>query len=262
MKRPLPALQLSRNPLTAVLAQVVISPILKMEEFVPSIQEDLRRNGFPGFRREDTQEIQLGPTPLVRVGSRWIFTDKDNHSAAILTPSALVMQTASYESFDKFTEVSAKVFEIIGKHTDVLIAQRLGLRYVNLIRPSKGKTVNDYLKPGLHGLDDQKLTTKKLASRFEFLGETEVGRLLIRLFHSDNGAILPPDLDGLNMEYQKVPAGERLAILDLDHFSIKQRDYKVASLIEDFWKLHESTDRAFRESVTATALAEWQSEGK
>lgn len=258
MRRPLPALELARNPLTAVLAQVVISPVLKMESFLPSIQDDLRKNGFPGYRREDSQEIQIGPTPAVKVATRWLFIDKDNCNAVILTPGAVVLQTSRYEKFEKFTELAKTALGIIGKHAEISLSQRLGLRYVNLIRPEKDKELNHYLQPGLMGLEDHKLTKKKLASRFEFLGETEMGRLLIRLFYSDKGRSLPPDLDDLRLIHEKSKPGERTAILDIDHFSIKQRDYSPESLVSDFWNLHEYTDRAFRESVTPAALEDWK----
>ena len=46
MPRQNPPLKLRYSPLVMVLAQVRFSPVLKMADYVPAIQEKLRREGY------------------------------------------------------------------------------------------------------------------------------------------------------------------------------------------------------------------------
>jgi len=259
MPRSLPALKLKINPLVCVLAQVRISPVLQMEEFIPAIQEQLRRSDYPKFNREETEELILGPgtQPKLRSSTRWIFSNKENTSAVVLAQNFIALQSSRYTSFEIFVEAFKGVLEIVGKEAEISLAERVGLRYVNLLRPKKAP-LNEFLKPGLLGLPDNELGIKRSQFRFELAGATEIGKLVTRLSLSSNGTFLPPDLDGSGLDYGvTLEPKELIALLDTDHFSLKQRDYKPADLIEEVWQLHEYTDRAFRAAVTPEALRSW-----
>ena len=259
MARSIPALKLKMNPLACVLAQVRISPVLQMEEFIPAIQEQLRRTEYPKFSREETEELILGPgtQPKVLSSTRWIFTNKENTAAVILAQNFIALQVSRYASFEGFLGALKAALEIVGKAADISLCERLGLRYVNVIRP-KDAPISDYLQPGLVGLPASELGIKRLQYRFESAGMTEFGKLVTRLSVSDNGKYLPPDLDGSGLDYGPKPEkGETIILLENDHFSIKQRDYKTDDIIASMEDLHEYTDRAFRAAVTKEALRVW-----
>ncbi|OGS28282.1 MAG: hypothetical protein A3J70_12830 [Elusimicrobia bacterium RIFCSPHIGHO2_02_FULL_61_10] len=230
-----------------------------MEEFIPAIQEQLRRTDYPKFNREETEELILGPgtQPKVRSSTRWIFLNKENTAAVVLAQNFIALQVSQYTSFEIFLGALKAVLEIIGKVADISLTERLGLRYVNLIRPKKA-SISDYLQPGLLGLPAGELGIKRLQYRFESAGMTEAGKLVTRLSLSLNGKYLPPDLDGSGLDYKvTLEKDEPIILLDNDHFSVKQRDYNPAEIIAEMEDLHEYTDRAFRAAVTEQALSVW-----
>ena len=61
MKRSRPPLKLHKSPLVMVLAQVRISHVAKMGDYVDDVQERLRRSGFPRFEEGRGHEILLRP---------------------------------------------------------------------------------------------------------------------------------------------------------------------------------------------------------
>ena len=128
MPRSIPALKLKTNPLVCVLGQVRISPVLQMEEFIPAIQEQLRRTDYPKFNREETEELILGPgtQPKVRSSTRWIFLNKENTAAVVLAQNFIALQVSQYTSFEIFLGALKAVLKIIGKVADISLTERLG----------------------------------------------------------------------------------------------------------------------------------------
>jgi uncharacterized protein (TIGR04255 family) len=262
MNRTLPALYLEKCPLVLVLAQVRISSIQKMEDFIPEIQEKLRKTGFPRFKRLDIQELTLVPTPSVALAKRWIFSNKEENLAVVLHPDFVVLETASYQNFDTFIRCLDQVLQILSEVTQVQLVERLGLRYVNLIRPQFPDTFATYLNSGIVGIDAQeKMGIKHSLSRFESVNETPFGKLIIRLSQNDRRQFLPPDLVDHVLHYDlELSEKEVVALLDIDHFSETPReDFSVSRITEKMWNLHDYTDQAFRSAVTSTALERWGS---
>lgn len=258
MKRALPPLDLNWNPLVLVLGQVKISPVLKMADYIPPIQEKLRLTGFPGFRAIEQEEISFVPKPSTRSSTRWAFTNREATASVVIAPNFIVYQVTEYAKFEDFIDSFSKILKIVGEETRVALSERLGLRYVNLIQPASGEPFSNYLQSGLLGLAADKIGAGKVHYVFEERGTTEYGDLIIRLFENENGGILPPDLESFDMKFalrrdKNLPG----AILDVDHFSAIQRDFVVDTLLDGFYKLHDYTDRAFRAAVSEEALKKW-----
>jgi uncharacterized protein (TIGR04255 family) len=247
-----------------VLAQVRISPVLKMKDYVPALQEQFRHKGFPGFRSEQVHEIQLGTEPRVDQRERWLFVDKENREAVVLSQDFVVLETSHYACFEDFTERLKSVLDVLGATIDAttLLAQRLGLRYVDLIVPAQGETLDEYLQPTLLGLRAGDLEIEKVLNRFEARGRTRTGQLMVRLHQNDIGAPLPPDLLPAEIDLGERPlkGDEVITLLDIDHFSTSSRDYEPNALIDGLWQLHDYTEKAFLSSVTPLALERWDKE--
>lgn len=259
--RTLPPLKLMKSPLVVVLAQVRISPVLQMETYIPRIQERLRHKAFPAFRPSKIQEFNLLPDGKAQVVStdRWIFAEKDRRTAVVIAPDFVVLETSRYDVFDTFSDSFEVVLREIGDVVGIAFAERIGLRYIDLIRSAEGEELTDYLNPGLKGLSAVELETDRLLHRYEATGATKAGQLVVRLFQTTQGGVLPPDLVPGDVELgniQPVP-NERVSILDIDHFSVTQRDYDPAKLVDDMWTLHDASDKAFRAAVTPKALERW-----
>lgn len=264
MKRSLPPLRLRYSPLVYVIGQVRISSVIAIEKYIPEIQEQLRHKGFPRFVKGQVQEIrfEIGETtPKVNVSERYEFQNKEGTSGIVLASDFVSLHTNKYEVYEKFEETFRVALAIIHQVVSFSLVERIGLRYVDLIRLGADEKFSDYLQPGLLGLENGKLGVTKSLSRFEFVGTTEVGKLVIRYSQSDNGAFLPADLMPSPLRHEaEVPPGEVVSFLDLDHFLEQSQDFEVSSVLELLGRLHDNLDRAFRSAVTETALQKWGSE--
>jgi uncharacterized protein (TIGR04255 family) len=243
-----------------VLAQVRISPILKMEEHVPAIQEQLRHQGYPRFNEQEVHEVQMAPEPRFKQRKRWRFADRDTREAVVLAQDFIVLETNRYTCFEDFTKRLQEVLEVVGSTIEAgaTITERLGLRYVDLILPEPGEQVNDYLQQKLHGLRADDLAIEKMLNRFEAWGQTRLGQLVVRLHQNEVGASLPPDLMPSELAQEgQIEPGNLITLLDIDHFTVQGCDYDPPALIEAMWQLHEYTEKAFRSSVTPLALERW-----
>lgn len=244
-----------------VLAQVRFSPILKMVDFVPTIQEELRRKGYPRFQSLKTQEIVLGSQPEFRQSERWLFTNKEKTESVVLANNFVVLETSRYSIFEDFTANLKAVLDTVGPIIEAELVHRLGLRYVDLIVPQDGESLDDYLQPKLQGLQPDDLAIDKVLNHFESRAQTPLGQLKVRLHQNDSGMYLPPDLQPTELAFSNTAEKNTLVtLLDIDHFSEDEREYDVPALIGAMWELHEFTEKAFRSSVTDTALQRWEKE--
>ena len=247
-----------------VLAQIRTSPVAKIADYVAEVQERVRRRGFPRFVEGSAQEILLTPggPPQLRVHPRWEFQDKDRVTGIILSLNGVVVHTRRYDTFDAFAEHLKLILDVVGDIVKPSLVERLGLRYVDLIRPEPGESWTKYVKQGLHGIADGSVGMRSSLHRSEIVGDTEVGRLVVRSFQAADGAFLPPDLTPSSLDYSdvSVSATEAVTILDLDHYSEHAREYEADQVLEYMWRLHDNLDLAFRECVTEHALARWKAE--
>ncbi len=263
MKRFLPPLRLRYSPLVYVIGQVRISPVVAIEKYIPEIQEQLRHKGFPRFVRGQIQEIrfEVDAAPKVHAVDRYEFQNKEGTSGITLATDFISFHTSKYEVYEKFEETFGAALAIIHQVVSLSLVERVGLRYIDLIRLNPGETFSDYLQPGLLGLEEEKLALQKSLSRFELIGITDAGKLVIRYSQSDNGTFLPPDLAPSPLKHNvQILPGEKVAFLDLDHFAEESRDFETGAVLETLGRLHGNLDRTFRSAVTETALQKWGSE--
>lgn len=254
-------LKLHEAPLVLVLAQVVISPVLKMQDFIREIQEELRTHGFPRFLEGQVQEVLFRPNiaPVVSSSTKWTFLSKDGRDAVVVTERSIVLEASKYDDFESFAKQLQSIIEAIDKVVRIVLSERLGLRYVNLIRINDGETFNQYLHQGLLGLSHQLLDVNTMLHRCESVASTAVGNLTIRLQQENSGTFLPPDLDAFELAFDiDLRAGETVCILDIDHYSIKPRDFLASTIVEEMWQLHWHVEKAFKASVTPEALKAWK----
>jgi uncharacterized protein (TIGR04255 family) len=246
-----------------VLAQVRTSPVAKMADYAAEIQEQVRRRGFPRLAEGTVQEILLTPGgPQLRVHPRWEFQDKERTTGIILTQNGLVLHTRAYDTFDVFAKHLKLALDIAGKVVKPALVERLGLRYVDLIRSDVDEAWTDYVKPGLHGIADASVGMRSSLHRSETVGSTEVGTLIVRCFQTADGSFLPPDLAPSSLDYASVSLrpNEIVTLLDLDHYSEQVREYDSEQVLEYMWRLHDNLDLSFRECITEHARVKWKAE--
>lgn len=257
--RARPALDLAWNPLVYVLGQVVTSPVLRIEDYVPELQERFRSNGYPNCDRLETQTVKMGPggDPDVARDTRWAFYDKDRAHSLVVTSRFLVLETSTYQSFESFIARFQDALELYQDVVNVGLYQRLGFRRVNLFEDSPGLPLDEIVGERLQGLPGD-LFAHSHEQRAEHWGNTDIGRLMVRLLRPAPTSVVPSDLETTMLQMRgPTTEGRKTATLDIDHFLVAEHDFVPGEVIERFSWLHESSDLAFRESVTNQALQAW-----
>jgi uncharacterized protein (TIGR04255 family) len=139
------------------------------------------------------------------------------------------------------------------------------LRYVDVVRPSGGEDLKQYLHPGLVGLNDADVGVRNSIRMSIYQGETDSGTLLFRLAQRNDRGFLPLDVEPspLSHDQPEVRPGELVTLLDFDHFRDFTReplDFSTDVVLQYLWRLHDNTDLAFRAAVTQYALDAWGAE--
>lgn len=253
-------LRLSKSPLVLVLAQVRFTPILSMEGYVPKIQESLRAR-YPYYSQTETKGIIFGPEPSLQSEKRWKFLNKKKSSSVSLSNTFVTLATNLYTKFEDFIEELDELLKLLGECVEITLTERLGLRYVDLVRLTQNESFNDYFESNLHGIQGKEIGAETFISKFEFVGVTDFGKLVIRCTESMNGSFLPADLSDMAdsaLDYKiTLEPKEKVRFLDFDHYSESPLDFSVPEIIETFWQLHDNCDLAFRQSVTDYAKEKW-----
>ena len=257
------SVHLTHAPLLLVLAQVRFSTVLKMEEFLPEIQEQLRNSGLPKFRKVQTEtETRLfgaeQPSRLTR-DSHWEFAAKDDRTVATLGTNSISLSTTVYHTIGEFAEALAKVLETVRTAANVTLRERIGLRYVNAIVPSSGKVLSDYIVDEVLGFSFGELGLNAASSVAVNVGNSSLGTFVMRSIRLPRGSVLPPDLSSLRLETDKpLTVEQEFCCLDFDHFNEGTKDFDVAQTMKEFEELHELIERAFNAAVKPDAMKEWK----
>jgi len=258
--RSAPALHLPQSPLILVLAQVRIAPVLSVESKIPAIQEQLRKNGFPRINERELRMEKRHPdgTQEVETKRQWEFIDKDLTRSVLIDQDSLTYQVTHYKLFEQFAEAFGAILDVFSNGMEPTLTQRIGLRYVDLITPAPGKSLERYLSSSLRGFSVQEGDTRE-GFVSESVSQTGSNTKFIhRYAEAIRGYGFPPDLQPLTLSIprelrQKSPFG----LLDLDHILTAEEDFSTDSIHAHFWHLHDHHTKAFRASVTPDALDEW-----
>ncbi|HLO99557.1 MAG TPA: TIGR04255 family protein [Fimbriimonas sp.] len=260
LTRTLPALSLAKSPLVFVLGQVRYEPILAMESFIPTIQDTLRRKGFTGLvnRRMETTRIE-GDQLSKEVITQWEFQDADKVRGILIDQNAITFQTTDYTSYDDFSEDLGVGLETLTEVAHPQTVQRIGLRYIDLVRATEGKHLESYVCPELRGIHLEKLGRRIGQSNETLIFTGERRRLLARYTEAEQGMPIPLDLFPVNLAFKKpISQSEPFAVLDTDHFEQLDREFGVESVLTSIGGLHDVLDQVFRVLVTKEALKEWE----
>jgi uncharacterized protein (TIGR04255 family) len=256
--------RLRKAPLVYVLGQVVISPVLQMKEYIPKIQEELRKRGYPRFQENQIQDVIFGPQPQARVSSRWIFLSTNNQESVIISNEFIALETSAYDTFEKFVEELINVVEIVHRIVKIALVERIGLRYVNLIQPNQNEAFDDYIYSGLLGLPENGTGINRLISQYELRDQSDSGgQLIVRFIQTKGVGFLPPDLEASHLSFKpefQSNSGVTKGILDIDHLLMSQVDFNSSELSKTMWELHKWTKQAFETAITDEALKRWGKE--
>ena len=262
---------LSAQPLVLVLCQVRFSPVRQMEQYIPAIQDVFRRTGFPIERTGKVHQVTFGPGDSAPVQlterQRWDYRNKDETWSILLMQDTVILQTTAYTRFEDFAKrLQLAVHTVLteSEHDQLGVVHRVGLRYIDVVRPSGGKDFRFYLRPGLHGVPDEVFQPGQHLLHTESRGRTVVGRnpgtMVVRIVQNDQGSSLPPDLvDAAPSFAPGAEAGELVTLIDMDHFVEGNFDADPDWVVARAYEIHDHIIETFHNHVvTEDAIKEWK----
>lgn len=256
---------MGKQPLVLVLCQVRFSPVRKMGDYIPAIQEEFRRHRFPIERAGKIQQLTITPAGVHAVEQeRWEYRTKDEHWSVTVLQDSVVLQTTAYEKFEGFAEVLEKAVRTVLEKTEQNqfgVVQRVGLRYIDLVQPDEGEDYRVYLRPGFHGVADEVFRAKSNRLHLESVGHTTVGdgegTMIVRVSQNDQGFDLPPDLVGGAPKHEsRAQAGELVTLVDMDHFIEGKFEPDPDWVVARAYEMHDQLIETLHEHVVTTKAVE------
>jgi uncharacterized protein (TIGR04255 family) len=247
-------------PLVYVVAELVISPYYSMSSKVPSLQDSLR-SSFP--RTLEAKELIVdGVKPLPQ--SLWQLMSADQKHGVQLGTRAISLHATSYAQSSDFLSRWAEVLDAIQNAHLGAFVERAGLRYIDLIVSSTGRSPADYLADGLKGIEpDGSLSTGSMwAAAFKFDGSLVNLRTAAPAPH---GLLLPPDFNALPLnkpalmhEAEKQLQNERtIGFIDTDCLKEIGQVFDANELLGVYTEMQKLTSRTFKAALSDIAKGEW-----
>lgn len=255
---------LKNPPVYLTLAQVRFNPILKLVDFLPSIQESFRQAGYPDFERQKIIAIQLNaqegqpPAPSPVSQERFQFGNVEKTHIFILDGHSLTLQSTNYGQFETFSACYLEGLSIVHDAVKLAFTERVGLRYLDRVMPQPGESIEPYLVEQVHGLASR-LEGRALYSYTEAMNVIANIKLLSRVAIQHGPLAFPPDLQPGNMRI-----AERFtsyvgisAILDNDGFVEQREVFSTKAVTDHLSAIHKVIGLAFKTTATPYAFDAW-----
>lgn len=249
-----------KPPLAYVVAELVISPYYSLTGKVPGLQDRLRRN-FP--RTLEAKELVVdGVKPSAQ--PLWQLMSTDQRLGVQLGTRAISLHATSYLQSSDFLSRWADVLDAIQQADLGAFVERAGLRYVDLIVPSEGRTPGDYLVDSLKGIvpEGAQCTGSMWAAAFQFDGSVVNLRAGAP---SPQGMLLPPDFNALPLAKPKVmleaevrlKANQPIGFVDTDCIREIGRVFEANELLDHYKGMQKLTSKTFKSALSTIVRGEW-----
>ena len=262
--------KMNNAPVYFTIVQVRFNPVLNLDSYLPTIQEQMRVAHFSDFKRETIQQlvVQLAPpvagdqppAPSFSPRARCVFGDISQTTEFILEHNALALQTVDYNTSGTFFETFLKGMEIVNNVLQLDFIERIGLRYFDAVIPKNKQPLVDYLVPEVLGLS-RKLDGELVHSFTETVTIAPSGDQLVSRVVAQGGKVgLPPDIAPLAPKIKpKFTESEgHHVIIDTDAFYQKRESFTLELIASKLSDLHEEIEKSFKATVTELALNEWK----
>lgn len=262
---PLPRVErivLKHSPLALALCQVQFSSVLSVADpaFVAPFQQAIA-NHFPVANPLQIADMQLtiglveASVQPFRTAPQWEFSDRENTWKVVLASSFVSLETRSYTDFGEFLDRFNTVLTALSRHVRPEVGTRIGLRYINELRP------------------DDKDWSRVIARQM-------LGPLAAPAFqaHAEQAAAIQqitlryPDHQGINIHHGVIPNGTTVRprpgepipqgefyLLDVDAYrefplpaGLSMEPLKIREYVQAY---HDVVYRFFRWSITQEYLA-------
>ena len=254
---------LKNPPVYFTLAQVKFNALLKLAEYLPSIQDAMRKSGYPDFVARKSVVLQITvqdgqAMPIPATQESFFFGNADKTHCFVLSTEALTLQSTAYGTFENFSAVLLKGLTLVNKVVQLDFTERVGLRYLDHVAPKEKDALANYLAPEVLGLSSQLGGTPRhsFSETFNELGDV---RLISRVVIQDGGLSFPPDLqpDGMLVNPRFRTWIGHHALVDTDG-SIEGREvFSIETVSRQLGAIHDVVRVAFRSTVTKHAFKVW-----
>jgi uncharacterized protein (TIGR04255 family) len=254
---------LKHPPVYFTVAQVRFNALLKLPDYLPSIQENLRKAGYPAFSTHSSiavqlviQDAQAFPQPVAR--EQFLFANTEQTHSFVLSADALTFQSTNYGTYDQFSAAFLKGLALVHGIVTLDFTERVGLRYLDHVAPTADDTLDQYLAPEVRGLSAH-LGGTSVHSYAEALNRLGEVQLRARVVIQDGGLAFPPDLlpQGMALQQRFAQAEGPHAVLDTDGFVEGRQLFSLETVGRQLQTIHEVIGAAFRATVTDHARTVW-----
>jgi uncharacterized protein (TIGR04255 family) len=257
--------KMKNAPIYYSLAQVRFNRFAAIADYVPKIQDSLRRAGFPDYQSIETTHLSFGVPQGVKptVITRYLFLDERQTAGFILDGSWLSFQTADYDTFEPFLTTFLEGLRIIHREAGLSYSERVGLRVLDAVVPGDNETVYDYLHPSVIGLADRfknrELVHSISETRSTFDERVLVSRVVIHI-QSTEGPAFPEDLQPVPLKpiekFAKISG--KYGILDTDGWVERRETFDLAGIEKILRACHTDVGESFDLAISPHARKVWE----
>jgi len=262
--------KLANAPVYYTIAQVRHNALLKLEEYVSTIQEAVRKAGYPDYRRAklvslvwagspSDENVQL---PQHEQVARHSFSSEDRTRGFVLLPNSISFETTRYGTWREFLAEAMRGFRLVADTVGGLsYVDRIGLRYLDAVVPTANESVHDYVNREFHGLS-ARLHDAGAAYEHSFtesrLRVENVGVVVARVLFQHSRLAVPPDIQlELTLEEKFTRIEGENALLDTDGSWEKRESFDLAAIEARFTSIHDLMSKVFECIASPHALKTW-----
>lgn len=254
---------LKNPPVYFTLVQVRFNAILKLSEYLPSIQDQMRKSGFSDFLTRQEMILQVtmqdGKTiPTTATTERYFFGTADKKHCFVLGAEALTLQSTAYGTFEEFSTTFLTGLKLVDQIVKLDFTDRVGLRYLDHVAPKEDDSLEQYLASEVQGMS-ARLTGKPIHSFTETLHQVDSVQLVSRVIIQEGGLAFPPDVSPEEMKVDSRFVGQpsRHALIDTDGSISGRTEFSAEKIGEQINAIHKVIGIAFRAVVTEHAFNVW-----
>ncbi len=259
---------LKNPPVYLTLVQARFNPVLKLADYVPSIQEGMRKAGYPAYaqlssvvmRLPSAQEMQQQPPALPQPTQhvQYTFSNVEQTHSFVLGADALTFQSSDYGTYERFSAQFLEGLALVHQVVALDFTERVGLRYLDHVAPRAGETIEQYLVPEVLGLGARLGGEVMHAFSETFCAIDEV-RLRARVLVQGGALVFPPDLSpqGVKVHNRFLQPSEVSAMVDTDGFVEGRELFATETVRSHLDAIHAVIGDSFKRTTTDFARKAW-----
>ncbi|WP_244764101.1 TIGR04255 family protein [Shinella curvata] len=253
-------------PVKYVIGVVRFPPVADLDKFAGAIQSELGEEypfgSSPRFTELSIKVDEKGVEVTPQEVALWQFLNAGRTCGIIVNQGLVGLHTMAYENHEDFLGKLLRVVEVARglEGNPLRFVEALALRYVDLIVPSEGETLSDYMQAKLP--TDIGIDGLKMNDGVNVLGmKSSVGNIRLQVFLNPK-TVLPTDLisplfadSGWGWE---LPEREFVTI-DTDHATVYAPPIEVEKIDirEHMFSLRKPISDIFKKIATQHAMKVW-----